>query len=151
MSQFSVQDCGLDDREIGVRFPTGTDLHPRLRWVRPASDLRCVYTRGKFEVRQVEAERMHKWRRNLRQPRPIRRAELRNSGLSQLESVHQKRGSSEATRMHPLVETGIQGSAVLRCVRSGRGHFLSSASCVRKVSVERGICSASTASLQICL
>jgi hypothetical protein len=46
--------------------------------------------------------------------------------------------------MHPLVETGKQGSAVLRCVRSGRGHFLSSASSVQKVSVERGICSALT-------
>jgi hypothetical protein len=74
--------------------------------------LRCVYTRDKFEVRQVEAERMHKWSRDLRQPRPIRRTELRHSGLSQLESVHEKR-SSEATRMRPLVETGKQGSAVL--------------------------------------
>jgi hypothetical protein len=46
--------------------------------------------------------------------------------------------------MRPLVETGKQGSAVFRCVRSGRGHFLSSASCARKVSVERGIPSAST-------
>jgi hypothetical protein len=86
-------------------------------------------------VRQVESERMHKWRRDPRQPRPIRRTELRHSGL---------RGSSEATRMRPLVETGKRGSAVLTCVRSGRGHFLSSASCVRKVSVERGIRSAST-------
>jgi hypothetical protein len=46
--------------------------------------------------------------------------------------------------MRPPVETGKQGSAVLRCVRLGRGHFVSSASCVRKVSVERGIRSAST-------
>jgi hypothetical protein len=64
-------------------------------------------------VRQVEAKRMHKWRRDLWQPRPIRRTELRHSGLRHLESVHQKRGSSEATRMRPLVETGKQGSAVL--------------------------------------
>jgi hypothetical protein len=56
---------------------------------------------------------MHKWRQDLRQPRPIRRTELRHSGMSQLESVHQKRGSSEATRMRSLVEAGRQGSAVL--------------------------------------